>query len=150
MMMMGELESSLTAIDWLPHLSVGLNTGSVSTRNPARDDDGGENNDGQPFDGAQGTGPGAGSSESAKPGYSYASLITFAIDSSPDKRMTLSEIYQWIVDKYPYYKDADNGWKVRPILDPDSNHFDCMHGLYKYRKHDCVPSAHNPCISQSC
>ncbi|XP_060577634.1 forkhead box protein J3-like [Ruditapes philippinarum] len=43
--------------------------------------------------------------------YSYANLITFAINSSNKKKMTLSEIYQWICDNFPYYKDAGNGWK---------------------------------------
>ncbi|KAL4221662.1 Forkhead box protein J2 [Mactra antiquata] len=46
-----------------------------------------------------------------KPPYSYANLITFAINSSSKKKMTLSEIYQWICDNFPYYKDAGNGWK---------------------------------------
>lgn len=48
-----------------------------------------------------------------KPPYSYASLITFAINGSPRKRMTLSEIYQWICDNFPYYREAGSGWKVR-------------------------------------
>lgn len=47
-----------------------------------------------------------------KPPYSYASLITFAINSSPKKKMTLSEIYQWICDNFPYYREAGSGWKV--------------------------------------
>lgn len=46
-----------------------------------------------------------------KPPYSYANLISFAINSSQKKKMTLSEIYQWICDNFPYYKDAGNGWK---------------------------------------
>lgn len=51
-----------------------------------------------------------------KPPYSYASLITFAINSSPKKKMTLSEIYQWICDNFPYYREAGSGWKVRIYL----------------------------------
>ena len=47
-----------------------------------------------------------------KPAYSYASLITFAINSSAEKKMALSEIYQWICDNFPYYKDVGGGWKV--------------------------------------
>lgn len=46
-----------------------------------------------------------------KPPYSYSMLITCAINSSSDKRMTLSEIYQWIVQNFPFYKDAGNGWR---------------------------------------
>ncbi len=55
-----------------------------------------------------------------KPPYSYANLITFAINSSSKKKMTLSEIYQWICDNFPYYREAGNGWKVRfrDIIEP--------------------------------
>ncbi len=60
-----------------------------------------------------------------KPPYSYASLITFAINSSPKKKMTLSEIYQWICDNFPYYREAGSGWKVRkrdiwPLFEADA------------------------------
>lgn len=49
---------------------------------------------------------------------SYAELITQAILSSPEKRLTLSEIYDWIVQNVPYFSDKANspstaGWKVR-------------------------------------
>ena len=44
--------------------------------------------------------------------YSYANLITLAINSSKKKKMTLNEIYTWISDNFPYYKSAGNGWKV--------------------------------------
>ena len=47
-----------------------------------------------------------------KPPYSYVNLITFAINSTPKKRMTLNEIYQWISDNFNFYKNAGNGWKV--------------------------------------
>ncbi|KAL3881499.1 hypothetical protein ACJMK2_027931 [Sinanodonta woodiana] len=47
---------------------------------------------------------------------SYADLITKAIQSSPDQRLTLSQIYDWMVQNVPYFKDkGDNtssaGWK---------------------------------------
>jgi len=48
---------------------------------------------------------------SGKPPYSYGVLITYAILSSPRKQLTLNEIYTWIMDNYPYYKTAGNGWK---------------------------------------
>ncbi|XP_055512602.1 forkhead box protein O3-like [Leucoraja erinacea] len=47
---------------------------------------------------------------------SYADLITRAIESSPDKRLTLSQIYDWMVRHIPYFKDKGDsnssaGWK---------------------------------------
>lgn len=55
-------------------------------------------------------------SADGKPPYSYASLISFAINSSPVQKMTLNEIYHWIMDNFPYYKDAGVGWKVSNIF----------------------------------
>ncbi|RMC07180.1 hypothetical protein DUI87_16636 [Hirundo rustica rustica] len=47
---------------------------------------------------------------------SYADLITKAIESSPEKRLTLSQIYEWMVKSVPYFKDKGDsnssaGWK---------------------------------------
>ncbi|KAI8334625.1 hypothetical protein BC941DRAFT_79693 [Chlamydoabsidia padenii] len=47
-----------------------------------------------------------------KPPYSYATLIKYAIENSPDNKMTLSEIYHWVIEHYPYYSTAGSGWKV--------------------------------------
>lgn len=47
-----------------------------------------------------------------KPPYSYATLIKYAIENSLRKKLTLSEIYQWVIDHYPYYGSAGTGWKV--------------------------------------
>lgn len=49
---------------------------------------------------------------------SYADLITRAIESTPEKRLTLSQIYDWMVRFVPYFKDKGDsnssaGWKVR-------------------------------------
>eukprot|EP00040_Diaphanoeca_grandis_P018303 m.96214 g.96214 ORF g.96214 m.96214 type:complete len:677 (-) comp26877_c1_seq1:341-2371(-) len=46
-----------------------------------------------------------------KPACSYAALITTAITSSHSSRLTLSDIYDWIMDKYPYYTLGNAGWK---------------------------------------
>lgn len=48
---------------------------------------------------------------SDKPPYSYATLIGMSILSNPDKRLTLSSIYQWISDTFKYYKREDVGWQ---------------------------------------
>ncbi|XP_051963162.1 forkhead box protein O1-A-like [Xyrauchen texanus] len=47
---------------------------------------------------------------------SYADLITKAIESSPEKRLTLSQVYDWMVKSVPYFKDKGDsnssaGWK---------------------------------------
>lgn len=109
--MTSELESSLTSMDWLPQLTMQAAIRKADAQN------------------AHGPGMGKKSTlldpnttldqeevqqhKDGKPPYSYASLITFAINSSPKKKMTLSEIYQWICDNFPYYREAGSGWKVR-------------------------------------
>lgn len=49
--------------------------------------------------------------------FSYADLITQAITSAVDNRLTLSQIYEWMVQNVPYFKDKGDsnssaGWKV--------------------------------------
>lgn len=47
-----------------------------------------------------------------KPPYSYIALIAMAIEYTPRKRATLSEICQFIRDFFPYYKDnCKQGWE---------------------------------------
>ncbi|KAI1311570.1 Forkhead box protein J2 [Mortierella claussenii] len=46
-----------------------------------------------------------------KPTHSYSYLITTAILESPQQQMTLNEIYEWVMDRYPWYRTAINGWK---------------------------------------
>lgn len=48
-----------------------------------------------------------------RPPYSYMALIQFAINSHGSRRMTLKEIYTWIEDRFPYFRQvAKPGWKV--------------------------------------
>lgn len=46
-----------------------------------------------------------------KPPFSYISLCVMAIESSPIKMMTLSEIYRFVTEKFEYYRSGDNRWK---------------------------------------
>ncbi|KAM8961527.1 uncharacterized protein RCH25_037236 [Pelodytes ibericus] len=48
---------------------------------------------------------------SEKPNQSYMALISRAILSSPEKRLQLSEIYQWIMENYPYYHNQEKSWR---------------------------------------
>lgn len=50
-----------------------------------------------------------------KPTPSYATLIAEAINTSPEKKMTLACIYNYIADNYEYYQYANNGWQVSLI-----------------------------------
>ncbi len=53
------------------------------------------------------------SKNGTKPPFSYAQLIVQAILSSPEKQMTLSQIYNFISAQYPYYEANNRGWQVR-------------------------------------
>ncbi|XP_074092394.1 forkhead box protein I2 [Macrotis lagotis] len=46
-----------------------------------------------------------------RPPYSYSALIAMAIDSAPDKRLTLSQIYQYVEASFPFYKKSKGGWQ---------------------------------------
>uniref|UniRef100_A0A6I8PCE9 Forkhead box J3 n=1 Tax=Ornithorhynchus anatinus TaxID=9258 RepID=A0A6I8PCE9_ORNAN len=108
--MTSELESSLTSMDWLPQLTMraaiqksdatqNAHGPGISKKNALLDPN-------TTLDQEE-----VQQHKDGKPPYSYASLITFAINSSPKKKMTLSEIYQWICDNFPYYREAGSGWK---------------------------------------
>ncbi|XP_066121034.1 forkhead box protein F2 isoform X2 [Saccopteryx bilineata] len=69
--------------------------------------------------GSGGTGASSGGAKKAssglrrpeKPPYSYIALIVMAIQSSPSKRLTLSEIYQFLQARFPFFRGAYQGWK---------------------------------------
>jgi hypothetical protein len=115
-----DLNSSLTAMDWLGQLTVGNLANGAKAQPPVKAE--------TPADGMRAVGairkppepidPHATLSKEdiaryrdGKPPFSYAMLITYAINSSASKKMTLSDIYSWICENFPYYRDAGNGWK---------------------------------------
>lgn len=49
--------------------------------------------------------------EEPKPQHSYIGLIAMAILSSPDTKLVLSDIYQYILDNYAYFRTRGPGWR---------------------------------------
>lgn len=64
-----------------------------------------------------GNGSGSGTRKNAWGNLSYAELISKAISSSAEQRLTLSEIYDWMIKYVPFFRNkvdriSSAGWKV--------------------------------------
>uniref|UniRef100_A0A8D0BAA9 Forkhead box O4 n=1 Tax=Salvator merianae TaxID=96440 RepID=A0A8D0BAA9_SALMN len=85
--------------------SAGSGSGGVSSRKS-----------GSSGGGSSSSSSGGGSRRNAWGSQSYADLISQAIESAPDKRLTLAQIYEWMVRSVPYFRDKGDsnssaGWK---------------------------------------
>ncbi|VDN03873.1 unnamed protein product, partial [Thelazia callipaeda] len=50
-------------------------------------------------------------SAATKPAYSYIALIAMAILNSPDKKLTLSQICDFIINRFQYYREKFPAWQ---------------------------------------
>lgn len=49
--------------------------------------------------------------DARKPPLSFACMIFMAVESSPTKTLPVKDIYDWVMWKFPYYRNAPTGWK---------------------------------------
>ena len=55
--------------------------------------------------------PNSQNQDDPKPTHSYIGLIAMAILASDEKKLVLSDIYQWILDNYAYFRSRGPGWR---------------------------------------
>ncbi|XP_028426852.1 forkhead box protein M1 isoform X2 [Perca flavescens] len=107
----GPLDDSLTNIQWLGRMNTCAFESDTAKQAVNKEN---QNSNSQTFQ-AQNTQIDAEAVEqpmSERPPYSYMAMIQFAINSRKSRRMTLKEIYMWIEEHFPYFREvAKPGWK---------------------------------------
>ena len=54
--------------------------------------------------------------DNERPNRSYTQLISEALRSKVTRTMVLSEIYEYLANKYGYFRQGDAGWKVNNCI----------------------------------
>lgn len=107
-------DNDLTSLNWLSRNDVlrGFHVGSsVPPMSPPRDGEGEYANELDLVQDGSADGFLNKQKTPTKPPYSFSSLIFMAIEESPNKRLPVKDIYNWIMDRFPYFRDARLGWK---------------------------------------
>ena len=97
-------DGDLTSLDWLQDINLLRN---ISPDRRQHDD---PSLDGPQKENAQMLPYHSKRNPCGKPPYSFSVLIFMAIESSPDRRLPVKRIYQWIADTFPFYQRAPSGW----------------------------------------
>jgi forkhead box protein F len=95
----------------LPEISEDENDSEVSSEEISTTTNCSLSPDSQTTEQKSGKKSGVGVRRQEKPPYSYIALIVMAIQASPNKRCTLSEIYQFLQQRFPFFRGAYQGWK---------------------------------------
>ncbi|XP_078482075.1 transcription factor protein [Ciona intestinalis] len=91
------------------NLSIGAVSGAPETP-PSTEEEGSDSTNGSGGK-KQDNGGALGHRRPEKPPYSYIALIVMAIQSSPAKKLTLSEIYNFLQTRFEFFRGAYQGWK---------------------------------------
>ena len=87
------------------------NTCRKDVDNESADEDNGSDKASISGDSSSGKKKCAGGRRQEKPPYSYIALIVMAIQSTPSKRCTLSEIYSYLQQRFSFFRGSYQGWK---------------------------------------
>ena len=114
----GDPDDDLTSLNWLQNNDIlkGFEvSATVPPMSPTRDTNGDILD--TPPRGGQAKGPISPDSlankrkSPSKPPFSFSSLIFMAIEGAPSKKLPVKDIYNWIMEHFPYFRDARLGWK---------------------------------------
>ena len=104
------MDDSLTDMEWLQRMD--SSTGLTGLEQPPPNSTHKSEKDFKIKDGCRKRLEYSSKRNSRKPPLSYASIISLAISSTPQKMMTLSAIYHWIENNFPFYRTPEaRAWK---------------------------------------